>query len=128
MASFQVTEVQKSLKGFDYPGSADDLAEHARGNGADEELVNALRGLDKDAFRATFATNFLIDGGVRLVAYAVAGLFGFATLTWVGAALPLVAAGLYIGGRIHVNMTQKNFVRLVSLILIASGMALLIRG
>jgi len=39
-----------------------------------------------------------------------------------------VAAGLYIGGRIHVNMSQKNFVRLVSLILIASGLALLIRG
>jgi uncharacterized membrane protein YfcA len=87
-----------------------------------------LRGLDKDAFRATFATNFMIDGGVRLVAYVIAGFFGWATLSWVGAALPLVVAGLYIGGRIHVNMTQKNFVRLVSLILIASGLALLIRG
>ena len=87
-----------------------------------------LRGLDKDAFRATFATNFLIDGGVRLVAYIIAGLFGWATVSWVAMALPIVAAGLYIGGRIHVNMSQKNFVRLVSLILIASGLALLIRG
>jgi hypothetical protein len=26
---FQVTEVQKVLKGFDYPGSSDDLARHA---------------------------------------------------------------------------------------------------
>jgi hypothetical protein len=47
MARFQVTEVQKSLKGFDYPGSSEDLAKHAEGNGADPELVEALRNLDK---------------------------------------------------------------------------------
>jgi hypothetical protein len=50
MASFQVTEVQKALKGFDYPGSQEDLARHAESNGADSELVQALRGLDKDNF------------------------------------------------------------------------------
>jgi uncharacterized membrane protein YfcA len=35
----------------------------------------SLRGLGKETFRATFAINFLVDGGVRLVAYAVLGLF-----------------------------------------------------
>jgi hypothetical protein len=40
---FQVTEVQHSLKGFDYPGTPKDLAEHARGNGADDELVQTLQ-------------------------------------------------------------------------------------
>ena len=43
---FQVTEVQKALKGFDYPGTSDDLARHAESNGAEQELVEALRGLD----------------------------------------------------------------------------------
>ena len=47
---YQVTEVQKALKGFDYPGSADDLAEHASRNGADSGLVDTLRGLSKDSF------------------------------------------------------------------------------
>ncbi len=47
MARFQVTEVQKALKGFDYPGSPDDLAKHAESNGADAELVEILRGLQK---------------------------------------------------------------------------------
>ena len=47
---FQVTEVQKTLKGFDYPGGPDDLAKHAEGNGAVHDLVEALRGLDKDQF------------------------------------------------------------------------------
>jgi hypothetical protein len=46
----QVTEVQKSLSGFDYPGSAEDLAKHAEKQGADDELVQALRGLKKDNF------------------------------------------------------------------------------
>jgi len=50
MAKFQVTEVQKSLKGFDYPGSSDDLADHAESNGADAELVATLRALKKDEF------------------------------------------------------------------------------
>ena len=48
--AFQVTEVQKALKGFDYPGSAQDLADHARRNGAPRELVDTLRGLRKDKF------------------------------------------------------------------------------
>jgi Protein of unknown function (DUF2795) len=50
MATFQVTEVQKSLKGFDYPGSPEDLANHAERNGASSELVDALRGLNKSTF------------------------------------------------------------------------------
>ena len=47
---FQVTEVQKSLKGFDYPGSPDQLARHAENHGASDELVAALRGLREDSF------------------------------------------------------------------------------
>ncbi len=47
---FQVTEVQKSLKGFDYPGSPDQLAQHAQDNEADPGLVKALRGLRKESF------------------------------------------------------------------------------
>jgi hypothetical protein len=47
---FQVTEVQKALKGFDYPGSPDELASHAEVNGADRHLVEALRSLSKDSF------------------------------------------------------------------------------
>ena len=46
--SFDVTTVQKALKGVDYPATPDELAEQARTNGADEELVDALEGLDVD--------------------------------------------------------------------------------
>ena len=48
--AFQITEVQKALKGVDYPASKDDLASHAEGNGADRDLVEALRSMNKDSF------------------------------------------------------------------------------
>jgi len=47
---FQVTEVQKVLKGFDYPGAPEDLARHAEEHGASKDLVDALRNLPKDSF------------------------------------------------------------------------------
>jgi hypothetical protein len=42
---FQVTEVQKALKGADYPMDGEQLAELARSNGAGDDLVEALRGV-----------------------------------------------------------------------------------
>jgi hypothetical protein len=41
--TFQVTEVQKALKGADYPMEGGDLADLARRNGAGDELVEALQ-------------------------------------------------------------------------------------
>lgn len=41
--AFQVTEVQKALKGADYPMDGSQLAELAQSNGADKELVDALK-------------------------------------------------------------------------------------
>jgi hypothetical protein len=38
MTTFQVTDVQRHLKGADYPATGHDLAELASSNGADEEL------------------------------------------------------------------------------------------
>jgi hypothetical protein len=47
---FQVTEVQKSLKGFDYREFPEDLAGHAESNGGGSDLVGALRSLQKESF------------------------------------------------------------------------------
>ena len=43
--AFQVTEVQKALKGASYPMDGAALSELAQKNGADGELVDALRGI-----------------------------------------------------------------------------------
>jgi hypothetical protein len=48
--AFQITEVQKSLKSVDYPASKDELATTAERNGADRELVDALRNMSKSSF------------------------------------------------------------------------------
>ena len=45
MSGFQVTEVQKALKAADYPMDVAALSELARSNGADDDLVEALKGL-----------------------------------------------------------------------------------
>lgn len=45
MAGFQVTEVQKALKGASYPMDGAALSELAESNGADQDLVDALRGV-----------------------------------------------------------------------------------
>ena len=43
--AFQVTEVQKALKGADYPMDGAALSKLAEKNGADDDLVDALKGL-----------------------------------------------------------------------------------
>ena len=42
---FDVTDVQKALKGADYPAEGEELADLAEQNGADEELIEAIRGV-----------------------------------------------------------------------------------
>lgn len=86
-----------------------------------------LRELEKSAFRATFALNFLIDGAIRLAAYASVGLFHREVLLALAGALPVVGTALWIGGRIHTGLTQQAFVRLISLLLLTSGVALLLK-
>ena len=86
-----------------------------------------LRQLDKTAFRATFASNFLLDGGVRLVAYVVVGLLRVQTLVAVIAALPVVSAALFAGGRLQARFSPRTFQWLISALLFGSGLALLLR-
>jgi hypothetical protein len=45
-------ELQKHLKGVDYPASRDDLVSAAESNGAPPELVDALRSAGQDTFDA----------------------------------------------------------------------------
>ena len=39
-------DIQKALKGMDYPASKDQIVAHAEQNGADSEILDALRGID----------------------------------------------------------------------------------
>jgi hypothetical protein len=46
--AFQVTEVQKALKGASYPASGSELAELAKRNGGDDALVEELASRDDE--------------------------------------------------------------------------------
>ena len=61
---FQVTEVQKALKGVNYPATAEDLASAAEGNGAGSELVEALRSMKKDSFDGPSAVMSAMKGSL----------------------------------------------------------------
>lgn len=86
-----------------------------------------LRALDKQAFRATVAAVFLIDGGIRIAGYTLTGLIDLDVLILAASALPVMLLAMYLGGHVHTNISQRNFARLISLLLIGSGIALLIR-
>jgi len=43
-------ELQKHLKGVDYPASRDDLVSAAESNGAPEEVIEALRSAGQETF------------------------------------------------------------------------------
>ena len=86
-----------------------------------------LRDLPKHSFRATFATNFLIDGAIRITAYATIGFFQRDVLIFLLTALPIAAAGLYLGGRIHLDLSRETFLRFISVLLLASGTVLLLK-
>jgi uncharacterized membrane protein YfcA len=86
-----------------------------------------LRGLEKSILRATFAFNFLIDGGIRLAGYAVLGFFDMTALIYIAIALPVVAIALFLGGRVHSTLSATTFTRLISGLLLASGFALLVK-
>ena len=85
------------------------------------------RGLPKSQFRATFATIFLLDGAGRLTGYLGGGFFDRDWLILAAGALPVMAVGLYLGGNIHTNISQRSFQVAVSSLLVISGFSLLLR-
>jgi hypothetical protein len=50
MAKINPIELQKSLKGVDYPANKDDVVKAAEQNGADEDILEALRNLSDNTF------------------------------------------------------------------------------
>ena len=86
-----------------------------------------LRDLDKQVFRATAAAIFLIDGSSRIVGYFISGFYTMDLILAVVVAVPVMVLGLYIGEHIHTTLSQKDFQRGISLILVASGIALLLQ-
>jgi uncharacterized membrane protein YfcA len=83
---------------------------------------------DKSRLRSTLSALFLIEGGARLGALALAGLLlqqGMAQALMLGVAV--MVAGLYLGHRVHLNLSQRQVLRVIGALLVASGAALIWR-
>jgi uncharacterized membrane protein YfcA len=84
--------------------------------------------LDKGEVRATFSWLFAIEGGFRLAIFLFAGLLLDTKLqiAYVLGLLP-VAAGLYIGNKVHLDITSEGMLKVVGALLVLSGMLLFLK-
>ena len=84
--------------------------------------------LDKGEVRATFSWLFTIDGGFRLALFVYAGLLLDAKLQ-LAYALGLVpmAFGLYLGNKVHLDMTSEGMLKVVGALLVLNGAVLFLK-
>ncbi len=87
-----------------------------------------MRQLDKGVFRATIAMIFLFDGGVRIVGYAINGLYSLQVLWMLLVLFPILFAGLYVGHHLHIKVNQQRFNQMISVLLLVSGFMLIYKS
>lgn len=80
---------------------------------------------DKAESRATFSALFLLEGGMRIITFLLAGLLLQPDLILsLTGALPLMVLGLYLGNKAHVGITNQQMIRLIGVLLVCSGISL----
>lgn len=88
--------------------------------------LNAVH-LGRDAFRMTITTVMLLQGLARVAGYVTLGLYDSGTLTLLAAALPMMVAGSVLGAKIVRRFDQAMFSRVIGVVLLASGAALIFK-
>jgi hypothetical protein len=63
MATLSPIDVQKALKGMDYPAKKDDIVGQAERNGAGDEVLEALRGLPEKQYDGPDQVSEVVRGG-----------------------------------------------------------------
>jgi uncharacterized membrane protein YfcA len=90
-------------------------------------LTHRLR--DKSQLRATLSALILMESGLRLVVFLVAGLMLQKDLLMsLLLAFPLMWFGVYVGSRIHLGISQAHMTKLLGTLLAVSGTSLILRG
>lgn len=65
---------------------------------------------------------------MRLIGYAVKGFYNLEAFYYILCAAPVAGLGLYFGGKIHTALGRDAFVKLISVLLLGSGAALLMKA
>lgn len=87
-----------------------------------------LQGLPKSAFRGQLLSLFLLVSLVRLPAYTAMNLVATPHLAAALALAPAVAAGAFLGERLHHRLDERAFRRLAGVLLVALGGVLLFKA
>jgi uncharacterized membrane protein YfcA len=81
----------------------------------------------KTQFRATMSALVLTLSVIRGAGYWAVGEFTREVLLLFAVGLPTMLLGIYLGDRVHAWISEAAFRRLVSLVLIVSGIPLLLK-
>jgi len=87
-----------------------------------------LAAAGKSAFRANLMTIFLLMTLVRVPSYVASGLVTSPRLWSSLLVMPAVLLGAWLGHRLHLQVSERTFRRLVSILLAVLGVMLLIKG
>lgn len=81
---------------------------------------------DKAEVRATFSWLFVLDGGFRLFLFLAAGLLlKQETQAAILMGLAPMVAGLYLGNRVHLNISRTTLMKVIGALLTVSGASLI---
>lgn len=89
--------------------------------------LDAIR-MEKEQFRATMSAILLALVMLRAAGYGAVGEFTREVMITFAIALPMMWAGIYLGNRIHTGLGETAFRRMVSIALMVSGLALLVKA
>jgi uncharacterized membrane protein YfcA len=87
-----------------------------------------LTATDKSTFRTNLMTIFLLMTFVRVPVYVANGLVTGPRLWSSVVVMPAVLFGAWLGHRLHVQIEERTFRRMVSILLAVLGLVLLIRN
>ena len=88
--------------------------------------LNALD-LDKARFRATMSAILFLLALLRAGGYGGLGFYDARALALIGLLLPAMIVGMVLGERVHHGLPEALFKRVVAVLLVASGVALLLK-
>ena len=88
--------------------------------------LNALD-LDKARFRATMSAILFLLALLRAGGYGGLGFYDARVVALIALLLPAMMVGMVLGERVHHGMPEAIFRRVVAVLLVASGIALLLK-
>src|SRR5688572_2803279 len=91
-------------------------------------MYMGMRGMTLEQIRATIPVIFIMTTVVRMLIYLAAGLYTLSVLYASLALLPAMMFGLWIGHRLHVNLSREQLFRIIGALLLVSGASLLVRA